>query len=354
MSEQITDPWVRLTKDLKQASTMLGMVEARWLVDTYYSIQKLRVASGNRVEAAERSREPFALLGWNFHNLRVLEKDLVVAITTFSSAYTMGSWLQGICGIGPVLAANILATFDIRNCPTAGHWWRFAGLDPTLKWPNKEDRDALIRRVLGTSSKVEGHHIEACAGALNRRPISIMKCHWMLQKQRLQRQRQALEEEGRDPSEINMQPPLTTKMQLEKAIAMRPWNARARKTMYLVSDQFVRQRNREKGKFYGGIYNERKAYEVARNERGELADQAARGKTRLADGHIEARVRRYVSKMFLSHVHARFFEEYYGVEAPMPYPFTDNCKGDHRHFVGRPQHTVPPGRTLRQLYGEEE
>ena len=30
------DPWVRLNKDLKEASRLLGAQEARWLVDTYY------------------------------------------------------------------------------------------------------------------------------------------------------------------------------------------------------------------------------------------------------------------------------------------------------------------------------
>lgn len=39
-----------------------------------------------------------------------------------------------------MIAAELLAHIDITRCPTVGHIWRFAGLDPTSKWEKKQKR----------------------------------------------------------------------------------------------------------------------------------------------------------------------------------------------------------------------
>jgi hypothetical protein len=48
--------------------------------------------------------------------------------------------MLSIVGIGPVIAAGMLAHIDITKAPTVGHIWRFAGLDPTLKWEKGQKR----------------------------------------------------------------------------------------------------------------------------------------------------------------------------------------------------------------------
>jgi len=349
MNEIETGSWVRLTADLKEASKLLGAKEARWLVDTYQSIQKLRIAVGNRIEAASLEGEPASVLNWNLGNLLILEGDITAAIKVFSNSYASGVWLQGICGIGPILAAGILATFDIRTAPTVGHWWRYAGLDPTLRWLSSDDAKKLAKAVVGPQSvEVTWDHIVEAARQVKRRPDSIVKAHWMLKSK-------ANTRKTNKPKEVVDKPPLTKVDDLAKALAVRPFNASAKKLCFLISDQFVRQRNRTNGRFYGSIYEERKAYDQERNNKGLLADQARKGSSRCTDRHIELRARRYVVKMFMSHFHAKFYEEYYGKDAPLPYPFTDHCGGDHRHFVGRPQHSVTKEglRSLKQLYGEE-
>jgi len=45
-----------------------------------------------------------------------------------------------IVGIGPVLAAGLLAHIDIEKAPTAGHIWSFAGLNPNTTWGKGEKR----------------------------------------------------------------------------------------------------------------------------------------------------------------------------------------------------------------------
>ena len=101
---------------------------------------------------------------------------------------------------------------------------------------------------------------------------------------------------------------------------------------------------------YGKVYVARKAQEMAKNEAGDFADQAARsleekkyGKEtearkayeqgKLPQARIHARAKRYAVKLFLSHWHAVAYESHFGKEAPKPYVITH---GGHVHFLKPP------------------
>ena len=62
------------------------------------------------------------------------------ALDAYSGGPLAGRWARSIVGIGPIIAAGLLAHIDIKQAPTVGHVWRFAGLDPTLKWTTKTKR----------------------------------------------------------------------------------------------------------------------------------------------------------------------------------------------------------------------
>lgn len=47
---------------------------------------------------------------------------------------------NSITGIGPVLSAGFLSHLDIRKARTVGHFWRFAGQDPSITWEKKTKR----------------------------------------------------------------------------------------------------------------------------------------------------------------------------------------------------------------------
>lgn len=128
----------KLTKDLRSASRLLGQREARYLVDSYYQIQDFRIAVAAQIRQAEG--EPNRVLSWLLESMRVLERNLQRALGDFASEYTAGRWAQSICGIGPVISAGMLAHIDIRRARTVGHIWRFAGLDPSVKWEKKQKR----------------------------------------------------------------------------------------------------------------------------------------------------------------------------------------------------------------------
>lgn len=272
----------RLDRDLRDASRLLGRKEARYLTDRYYQIQEFRKASAYQVRSADA--EPNRVLAWVFESMRRMEDNVKRSLGEFTGEYRVGAWLQSLTGIGPVLSAGFLSHLDVRKAPTAGHFWRFAGLDPTVAW--------------GKGQK-------------------------------------------------------------------RPWNARLKVLCFKAEDCFVKFCN-HKNDHYGRLYLRRKEYEQARNDRGELADQARAalekknfGKEtdarkhyeagKLPPAHVHARAMRWTGKIFLSHLHHVMYVDYYGEEPPVPYAF-EKCPGDHRHYVPIPNYPWDkPGKGLADM-----
>ena len=139
----------KLSRDLKQASTLLSRNEAKFLVDSYYEMQESRKRSGNQVRALDVSGEPHATLGWFFDQSSTLESQVKGALEVWAKNQREGKWLLSITGIGPVISAGLLAHIDIEKSPTVGHIWRFAGLDPTVTWEKgcKRPWNAALRTL---------------------------------------------------------------------------------------------------------------------------------------------------------------------------------------------------------------
>lgn len=155
----------------------------------------------------------------------------------------------------------------------------------------------------------------------------------------------------------------------------RPWNASLKKLLFLIGESFVKCQGRENA-HYSDWFAERKAEEVARNDKGEFVAQCAdktydkgteawpwvngcypagscrkiqglpldarskilkeaklppgKGQPMLPPAHIHARARRWTVKLFLSHFHAEWFRKEFGREAPLPYAI-DILK--HAHMI---------------------
>lgn len=248
------DPIVRLTRDLKLAGATLSQQEARYLVDSYYQIQDYRKAAANQKRALTESGEPHSVIAWLLAQMQTLEGQIQRALDAWSDQQPAGVWAKSIVGIGPIIAAGLLAHVDIAKAPTAGHIWRFAGLDPTVTWEKKTKR---------------------------------------------------------------------------------PWNADLKVLCWKTGQSFMKFQNHA-GDFYGHYYRARKGSEQAQNAAGAFADQAratlaakAIGKETeaykwysqgmLPPAHVDARARRWVVKLWLSHFHAVLYECHYGVPPAHPY-----------------------------------
>jgi hypothetical protein len=146
----------RLSKDLATAARTISDAEARFLVDSYYILQDGRIRAAGQVRSIEKNPvatgevdeagnpvtmiEPHDVLSWLADQNWVLETQVKRALSKYVDGHKVGNWLISIYGIGPVISAGLLAHIDINKAPTAGHIWRFAGLDPTVRWEKKTKR----------------------------------------------------------------------------------------------------------------------------------------------------------------------------------------------------------------------
>src|SRR5215467_10071903 len=139
----------KLSRDLRAAAKLMGVREARYFVNCYYDLQDYRIASANQQRKLLEGEEPSEFMQWLNRNLEVLENQIKAALDKWSSAQPMGVWARNITGIGPVIASGLLANIDIQKAPTVGHIWRFAGLDPTVKWAKGQKRpwNASLKRL---------------------------------------------------------------------------------------------------------------------------------------------------------------------------------------------------------------
>lgn len=259
----------RLSKDLRQSAKTLADREVRFLVDAYYMMQDDRKRADNQVRALGTNEEPHAVINWLSTQSRTLERQIAVALDIYSRSKQIGQWARSVDGIGPIIAAGLMAHIDIKRAPTVGHIWRYAGLDPTSRW---------------------------LAG----------------QK--------------------------------------RPWNAELKKLCWKIGESFVKVSNKPTA-FYGEIYKNRKAYEIARNGRGEMAETAkailaakkigkdtdayaAYSKGRLPPAHIHSRAKRYAVKIFLSHWHDQAYRIQFGKAPPLPFAIAIL---QHAHYIEPPE-----------------
>jgi len=139
----------RLTRDIRNAAITLSAREARWLVDSYYGLQEDRIRADHQLRALDQNAEPHDVMNWLSGQRETLEKQIARALDAYSGGHPVGLWMRSIHGIGPIIAAGLLAHIDIKMAPTAGHIWRFAGLDPTVKWEPKTKRpwNASLKRL---------------------------------------------------------------------------------------------------------------------------------------------------------------------------------------------------------------
>lgn len=130
----------RLSRDLANSASTLSREQARALVDAYYRIQDNRKRTENQDAALERDEKPHDLIAWMFGQYEVFEQQVKRALDKYSGSHPVGVWARDQVGIGPVLAAGLLAHIDITRSNTVGKLWAFAGLDPTRTWERGEKR----------------------------------------------------------------------------------------------------------------------------------------------------------------------------------------------------------------------
>ena len=330
--------WLKLTGDLKGSARMLNRQQARWLVDSYYQVQDVRKRARNQVKAAEKTGEPHDLLEWWFKMSDILENALRLALGEFAASYRAGQWLQSIHGIGPVLSAALLTSFDVRVAPNPSNFWRYAGCDPTFIWHGDKKATAIVAKVWPEGEKkVSEKTLHAAA----------LESGWSVETLRKLLRHHDDNRSG-----------------LKKALSRCPYNKELKMIcLGRMGDTIVKCRNNPKD-FYGVYYDEHRASIEERNNRGEF-EQYAKGrlengnwnkgteaykayaKGRLPNGQMYRRSVRWMVKLLISHLHYVMYDDLHGQPPERPYAFYtgDGRSSRHTHFI------PPPGWPSQEFDG---
>lgn len=139
-SDEHVTPAQKLTKDLRAAATHLTASEARYAVALYYKTQHYRIQAESQLRKAAEHGEPNELLRWMSENFRIMERAAANGLAAYVRSRRKGRWLLSLHGIGPVLAAGLIAHINVSKAPKAASVWRFAGLDPSSTWERGQKR----------------------------------------------------------------------------------------------------------------------------------------------------------------------------------------------------------------------
>ena len=244
-------PVSKMSRDIRKAAANLGQREARYLVDTYYQMQENRIRSDHQVRMT--MDEPSETLQFVAGEAGVMERQIRSALGVYAESTYPGRWLTSVVGIGPVIAAGLLAHIDIRMCPTAGHIWSYAGMNPNVKWLGREKSHAWLKAKLAAGAKIDRELVYEAAIAHGRKPQNLYRMattDWKTgEEKRL------------------------TRDSLEAAMARRPWKASLKRLCFLAGESFVKNKGRE-GCVYGHLYMRRKAFVEAMIVKGAFADYA--------------------------------------------------------------------------------
>lgn len=131
---------LRLSRDLLKAVETMTDAESRFLVDAYYLMQDSRKRARSQIMAMARDDEPHLVLDWLFVQNKTMEQQVKRALDAHTDNSEIGRWCKSIYGVGPVLAAGLLAHIDIDKAKTVGNIWTFAGLNPDSVWEKGERR----------------------------------------------------------------------------------------------------------------------------------------------------------------------------------------------------------------------
>lgn len=309
---EFLEPALRINRDLLKLVKQGGesgipTTEARFLVDLYYTMQKQRIALNNRISALRRDAakagvpaEPHSAFLWVFEQFEVLEEQVKKLLQAYTKGHEMAWFFDQTCGVGPVLAAGLLAHIDIHKAPTAGHIWSFAGLVDGVKWKRGQRRpwNAALKTIcwkIGDSFVKASTKPSDFYGKLYRQRKELEWANNLSGELISQADKSMMEHPGQDDTDRRLWlegrcNPAKARAMLEKGLT--PTAAACR------------------------------------------ADTLTAGLSMLPPAHIDARARRYTVKLFLSHLQQCWWEQATGTKPPAPYVFSHM---GHGHFIAPPQ-----------------
>ncbi len=306
-----------IPKELLEEAKIFTREQALAMVGFYYSIQKVRVGTSNKISAGERGADVVAepgLIKFLKLDVQATEDRAERGLTNFARNNPLGQWSLQIAGVGPVLAAALLAHIDIYKAKWLGQILSFAGqLDPAhpkMQWKKgcKRPWNAQLKQICWKL----GESFRKCSVS------GKTDAQWMIDKTLLKK----AETKGVPIAQLVKEKRARTE----------------KKKVALEGDDYL----------YVRMYMDRKVLEQERNDRGMFEQQAlgmlkeAKDKKRAISDEqreiwssgklqpigIERRASRYAVKMFLSHWHQIGREIFCGEEVK-PWVIVHGGHGDY-------------------------
>lgn len=352
---------VKMDKDLKRKTmSMKGMSrrEIKTVVDLFYQVQKDRIALENQIRAIKQEYDEdspdsnnMIVLEYLLKNMKIMETNVSNIIKNIVDNDPVGRWLVQIKGIAEILAAGLLAYFDVEGKNYATHFISYAGLnDNNRPWLGKEKSKQIVEDVIKEFEERANEESDS------KKKIKIKDLtDEMIEEIALRTQWSYAHIRNRA---WNDEKGKWDKGKVVAACAMVPYNRNLKKLMYKVGASFQWQCNKQDS-LYGTLFTQRRDYENKKNEAGDYADQAAHqlevkdiGKStvaykyysvgKLPKAHITARAMRWTEKIFISHL----FEEMYRIKndkIPPRYYILDHGDGHHDEIAPEIPYTKVTG-----------
>lgn len=160
----------QLLRDLHKLPSLTEDTTVHQVADMFYRLQEFRIQFAQAYKSVSHQQDAklFKLISEQLYRL---EAAIVVHTHPYIANDTAGRWALKQHGIGPVLAAGLIAHIDITKAFTAGSIWRYAGLDPSAKWDrnNKRLRNEQFKTLcykIGLSFARHAEHDDCFYGKL--------------------------------------------------------------------------------------------------------------------------------------------------------------------------------------------
>jgi len=163
------------SKEVILEAATLSAPAARFLISGYYSTQDARKRGDMQLRHLGDgiANELTKTVGYMADANAVMEAQVLRSLKSYAEGTPVGRWCLAQHGIGPVIAAGMIAHIDIEIAQTAGQVWRFAGLDPSCKWKTGEKRpwNADLKQLafhIGECFKRASNHPDCFYGRIYR------------------------------------------------------------------------------------------------------------------------------------------------------------------------------------------
>lgn len=321
MTEDKFIPIKKLTKDLMAAMDITSPQEARYLVDNYYILQENRIRSYAQGREMVKTQEPHEVIKYLAGQSEILENEIRRALDRYTTSHPVAAWLKSNCGIAEVISAGLISNLDIKMAPTAGHFWSYAGITPDKnkkKRGEKINYNPAVKRIILIAAD--------CIVKVSNNENAFYG--------KLYKERKEYETAKNEAGDYKDQAILKAKT-VGKGTDAYQWysgfwviNPELNPNSVIdenLAEELQQIRKKAAKNFDGsGIASKEEKKELLAAAKMEAVEEYLKGKElplrpMLPPAHIQARVKRYVGKMILSHLHEVWYWHEYKKAPPAPY-----------------------------------